>query len=832
MRNYLITTVSLMAALMLLSCNGRNDGSSAPKFLLLNEFKSNIPEDKHALQYIELQGRKDSKIKNTFLLVIDGDEGSIGHVDYALNLDGVTIGSNGLVIIKNENHYNDSVSPETTVINEPLIRTYDPEVDGEAYEDGLLEHDAITYLLVRTQSEFAIGDDLDVNDDGTLDLPKDASILDSVGSLNGGNGIVYSTVILSQSASDPDAATRFYNNLTPNSIDAWANGDIYEDPSKEDDELPYELLYDTLEASANLPPKAKLSPGNHNFNKAPFILLNEVVTTGNKYIELLSNPSQSLDNMYIALLTDTTGTVSHCIDLNGISAKSAGLTFISDIGFSIDAGSSLTTLSADLSLLSDAATSILLIYSPETVIQKNDDLDKDNNGVLDLPDGAIITDNIGWGATSYSDLIINETFAIQGITRYKDNRICALSSFTYGELNNLLYVADRSRNIPENSRMTPGMINIARETALLIKPDLETERSVLSNPDADDIAFWIHPTDVSKSMIIATQKNAGYSVYDTEGNTLIDALPGDNRYNNVDVMYNFPLNGSLADIVLFTDRNRNRFAIYKIQESEPYIVNITDPENSEELFDAKKVGEDTAYGEGVYKSPVSEKYFAFATQNNTWNAAQFELVANGGKIGWTKVRSITLEADDNDKHAEGIVVDQEYGKVYIAQEEVGIYTFDAEPDAEHTNISLTDADLLIKEGDYCMTEDLEGLTLYYKDNGEGYLFISSQGNNIYGVFNRTDVATKNSFVTSFAIVDNMNGIDGAQHTDSLDVTNICISDLFPHGAFIVQDGTDIESDPTDIGTNFKWISWEKIAESLGETTFTSGYDPRNPLNRR
>ncbi len=44
---------------------------------------------------------------------------------------------NGLIIIKNANAYNGVVSDETTVINEPLIRTYDPDVDGEEFEDGL-----------------------------------------------------------------------------------------------------------------------------------------------------------------------------------------------------------------------------------------------------------------------------------------------------------------------------------------------------------------------------------------------------------------------------------------------------------------------------------------------------------------------------------------------------------------------------------------------------------------------------------------------------------------------------------------------------------------------
>ncbi len=828
--NVLLLLSGLCISAMLFACSSSDGTPAEPDVLLINEFKSNIPEDEHALQYIELKGTPDTTIQDTVLLVIDGDEDDQGKVDYALSLDEVAIGENGLIIIKNADQYNDQVPAATKIINEPLIRTYDEDVDGEAWKDGLLEHDAVTYMLVKTTSAFSRGDDLDDDDDGTLELPEDAQILDAVGNQDGGDGVVYTQVVLTQSASDPDAATRFQGNLNAETLDAWANGDIYEDPLKSDDELPYELLYDTLEASSNLPPRAKLTPGAPNFEQAPFVLLNEVVNSGDKYVEILSNPSQSLTGMYLVLLGDENGTVAQSIDLGEQSAQSAGLTMVADTGYTITPGSALTFLNADLSALTSGNMSVMLIYSPQDAIETGDDLDTDDDGSVDLPDAAIITDNIGWNGSTYADVVIDETYEIQGVSRYKDNRMAALSALTYGELSGVDYTAD-SKGEPEDAMVTPGSMNVTQETAMLVMPDIETERSTLSSPDADDIAFWIHPTDASQSLIIATQKNAGYSIYDVDGKTLLDGLPGDNRYNNVDVMYDFSLNGETIDIAVFSDRNNNKFAIWKIQATTPYIVDITDY-TSDELFDAEELGEDTAYGEGVYKSPVSGKFYAFATQNDTWNVAQFELVANGDTIGWTKVRDITLEADDDDKHAEGIVVDQEYGKAYIAQEEVGVYIMDAEPGDTPADLALTEDDLLIEEGDNGMVEDLEGMTIYYKDDGEGYVFLSSQGNSSYGVFDRTDTATENSFLTSFAIVHNMEDVDGSQHTDSMDVTNIGLSDVFPNGVFIVQDGTDSETDPDDVGTNFKWVAWEKIAAGLDDVTFTSSYDPRNPTNRR
>lgn len=441
--------------------------------------------------------------------------------------------------------------------------------------------------------------------------------------------------------------------------------------TKDNDEIAAELIYDTLEASSMLPPNAILTPGSINFKQAPFILLNEFVTVNNKYIELLSNPSQSMEDIFIIFISDNSGIVKLSIYLDPIRSGEAGITVISDRNNKIEKSPALTTITTDLSDFEGNNGSLLLIYSPKHRIETGYDLDSNNNGKLNLPDGAVVLDKFGWGDSTFSKLTAVVDYRLQAATRYKDNRICSINSWIYGELNEKNFNQFKSKNIPKGSHITPGNINIAMETSLLVKPIIETSRSNIDNPDADDIAFWINHLDSEKSLIIATQKNAGYSIYNSRGETLLDALPGENRYNNVDVMYGFELQGNKIDIAVFTDRNNNKLAIYKIIDVEPYIVDITDYD-SNELFKARKPGKDTAYGEGVYKSPVSGDFYVFVTQNSTWNVSQFKLIPNGNTIGWQKIKDITLESDDNNKHAEGIVVDQEYGKVYIAQKEVGI----------------------------------------------------------------------------------------------------------------------------------------------------------------
>lgn len=830
-----------MIAALVTGCSDKDDSNifAGNKGFVINELKVNIPEDGHGKQFIELKGKSGETLKNVYMVAIDGDEDGDeekpfedwGYVDYAHSLNGVKVGKNGLILIKNPDEYNAMADPDTTLVDDEDIRTYDEDEDGEAFKDGILEHDAVTYLLVQSDTPITKESDLDQNNDGTLELPEGAVILDSVGWE--ASGKAYTDAVLAQSASDPDAATRFYGNTTAVSKDAWANGDIYEDPDKEDDELADEVLYDTLQASSNLPPKAAVTPGRDNFKQAPFVLLNEIVVTGDKYIELLSNAAQSMDHIYVVVLTPgSNGIPTLAMGLDGVESKETGITLIKDSGSDIPAGSAVTSMTSDLTSLASPARAVILIYSPDSTISVTTDFDTDNDGAIDLPANVVLLDNFGWGTSSYSDISVNKSYAIHGVTRYKDNKMVTLAAWTYGELDDLTYNTDNSKNKPEGGAVTPAGTNFPETAAMLVKPVLETARATMDNPDADDVAFWIHPTDSTKSLVIGTQKEAGYSIYDINGETLLDANPGNIRFNNVDVMYGFDLNGDMVDIAVFTDRMTNKFAIYRIQDTAPYIVDVTDYSGSDELFDSATPGEDTAYGEGVYKSPATGKFYAFATQNGTWECAQFELTATvDHTIGWSKVRTITLEAGDDDEYAEGFVIDQEYGKAYVAQEGVGIYTFDAEPDG-NLILTLTEDDLLLEEGGNGLVPDLEGMTIYYKNNGEGYVFISSQGNYTYGVFNRSPVSVTNTFIQSFAVVDDTNGIDGVQETDSIDVTNIPLGDGFPYGAFIVQDGMDTTADPDDTETNFKWLKWEDIASGLGDETFVSTYNPRISTDRR
>ncbi|KAF0095983.1 MAG: 3-phytase [Puniceicoccaceae bacterium 5H] len=787
-------------------------GPTADTRLRLNEIKANIPEDLHAQQFIELIGTPGSTIEDAWLLVIDGDDGdNPGTVDLALDLSGQQLGENGLLLVRGPGQYADAAR-ETAILELPGLRTY----TGDSHPDGLIEHDAVTFLLVQgRQLALQSGRDLDPQDDGQLDLPVGAQVIDSVGWLDDGAGTVYTSVVLSQTASSPDAASRMRGRMGANELAAWANGDLTE-TGLSAEQLPYSNRYNPNAASVNLPPNARVTPGHPNFAYAPFALLNEAASPedGEAFFEILSRPGQSLDGVQLVGVADRE--VVLVADLSGNEADIDGLFYTS-------AG----RLRPDLHRVFSAAemADLHLVYSPERALKRQDMAVRDN--LLVLPEDVEEMDRLAWSQGNMVTVQADERFVvrypIEAVTRYRDNRLTSPDSWTYGSLDDQQhYVPGRSKGVPTGAYVTPGSINVAELASALVEPVVETDRTVYSPPDADDPAFWHHPTDPSRSLVIATQKEAGFSVYDVRGKTLRDAQPGDIRYNNVDVIYGFPLQGEPVDLAVFTDRDSDRFHFYRIQPEAPYLVDVTD-RTAPKIFGGE-AGEDTAYGCAAYQSPVDGTFYAFATQNGTNKVAQARLQAHNGKVGYALVREIVLAGGQPDEHAEGLVVDQERAQIYISQEPVAVYVADAEPTEGVT--TLTEADFLAAAGEDNLREDIEGITLYYLSDGEGYVIVSSQGSNTFGVYDRVS----HGFLGAFAVVANGEGIDGSQDCDGLDVTNRPLGPLFPQGALIVHDGQDRGAGPDDYATNFKWVPWPAVAQALGLEVDT-GYDPRHPMRR-
>ncbi|GAQ00045.1 phytase [Leptolyngbya sp. NIES-2104] len=388
------------------------------------------------------------------------------------------------------------------------------------------------------------------------------------------------------------------------------------------------------------------------------------------------------------------------------------------------------------------------------------------------------------------------------------------------------------------------IIALDAEIVPTVSPTVETRPDLLDDEiqesDADDPAIYVNAIDAGKSLVVTAVKNGGLRVYDLGGALVQSINPGNIRYNNVDLQYNFELGGVKTDIAIATDRNNDKLAIFKINPNATngqYLEDITDSSigtlfQSEPFAPPYSPDERSAYGIAVYRSPVSNNSFVFVNRRETGDVAQYKLIDRGnGTIGIDRVRNFTVPAPaDVDPQLEGMVVDQETGFLYIGQENVGIWKYEAEPNGANTGILI---DTVKELGGANLTDDVEGLTIYYGKNGTGYLLSSSQGDNTFAVYTRDGF---NQFLERFAVGAN-GSIDSVQESDGADVINLPLGANFPFGLFVTQDGSNdpavlVEDDGEleNINSNFKFVPWENIANSFPNPLEidTTSFNPRAP----
>ncbi|WP_082803768.1 phytase [Anabaena sp. 4-3] len=400
-----------------------------------------------------------------------------------------------------------------------------------------------------------------------------------------------------------------------------------------------------------------------------------------------------------------------------------------------------------------------------------------------------------------------------------------------------------------NATQFTQILALSADVVPTVTPIVETRPDLLDDPnlpfsqraDADDPAIYVHPTDTNQSLVLTAVKNGGLRVYDLSGNLLQTINPDNTRYNNIDLQYGFTLGGAEIDIAVASDRNNDQLAIFQINPNATngnYLENITD-NNIGTIFQNTPFlppyspSSRSAYGLTIYRSPFTNDYYVFTGRRETGDIAQFKLIDMGnGRIGAERVRQFTVPTiNDIDPQTEGMVADQETGFLYIGQENVGIWKFDAEPNGSNIG-KLIDS---VKDlGGQNLVDDVEGLTIYYGANGTGYLLASSQGDNTFAVYTREG---NNEFLGRFAVGNN-GSIDSVQESDGADVINVPLGANFPFGLFVTQDGNNdpatlVEDDGEleNINSNFKFVPWENIANAFPKTLNidTSSYDPRNPV---
>lgn len=326
-------------------------------------------------------------------------------------------------------------------------------------------------------------------------------------------------------------------------------------------------------------------------------------------------------------------------------------------------------------------------------------------------------------------------------------------------------------------------------TVKIAVPTVETRPVDDYGDAADDIAIWVHPRDPARSLIIGAQKKRGIEVYDLAGRR-VQLLP-DGRMNNVDLRQDVNLGAGRLDIVAASDRTNQRLALYAV---DPVTGRLRDIAAA-----PVPAGMRDPYGLCMFVSPRDGAVYVFINNSDRGEFRQWRLTDEGGRVAATVVREFIVGSQ-----AEGCVADDATGALYVAEEDVGLWRYPAEPDGG-------DARRLIDgtgEGGR-LTADVEGLAIFHGVGDTGYLVLSNQGADSYALYRREG---DNEFLGMFQVgANDALGIDGASETDGLEVTSRPLGPAFPHGLLVVQDGRNITPSERQ---NFKLVPWRNVVEAM------------------
>ena len=225
--------------------------------ILLNEILVNAPPlpnntngSDTSNEYIELEGTPGQTLQNVYVVSVEGDGTAAGTVTAAFNLSGVTVGTNGLIMLKS------ATSPTLPDPTNGTTVVHDVQFDNPG---GTLQNGSNSFLVVLSPTAITTSSNLDPDLDGNLNLPEGAKLADGIGWYDtAGSDHFYGAILPPLTTAAPQAATRFPTDTDPLSVGAWYYGNLVSGDANFD--------YTTDGTSSNnLPAGGKLTPGDINF---------------------------------------------------------------------------------------------------------------------------------------------------------------------------------------------------------------------------------------------------------------------------------------------------------------------------------------------------------------------------------------------------------------------------------------------------------------------------------------------------------------------------------------------------------------------------------------
>ena len=332
---------------------------------------------------------------------------------------------------------------------------------------------------------------------------------------------------------------------------------------------------------------------------------------------------------------------------------------------------------------------------------------------------------------------------------------------------------------------------LASQDAVVVSALLKTDDVETAGDAADDSCTYVNKKEPGKSLIIGTDKKSGLVIYDLSGKR--QQKFADGNLNNVDLRYGFSLGGREVALISVGNRSTNTIDFYYVDEDSNEVKRWAAGVHDAGL---------EIYGSCMYQHPLSKKIYVFVNSKDG-EVIQWEVNSSESKLTLGKVREF-----DVGSQVEGCVADDELGRFYIGEEAVGIWRYGAEARDGSRRIQIDNTGA---HGN--LVADVEGLTLYRIGKDDGYLLASSQGENGFNVYKRKSGEYVGKFYVEF---------EGKriEDTDGIDVTSHQLSEDFPNGLLVVQDGS--KANPRQ---SFKFVSWKDLADKFSPPLKRSNREP-------
>lgn len=329
-----------------------------------------------------------------------------------------------------------------------------------------------------------------------------------------------------------------------------------------------------------------------------------------------------------------------------------------------------------------------------------------------------------------------------------------------------------------------------------LRPTVVTERVAT---DPDDPAIWVNPRNPDRSLILGTDKAAAphgaVFVFDLNGK-IRSKVENLDRPNNIDVGFGRLLRLDKLDIAVVTERGQRRLRLYRIASDSGALSEI----GQVKVFEGESGERAAPMGIGLYQRSRDGAVFAIVSRKTgpedgyLW---QYRLVDDGkGGVQGQLVRKFGKYSGT--KEIEAVLVDSQLGYVYYADERFGIRKYYADPDHPQAARELA---VFGRDG---FEGDREGLALYARDDGTGYIICTDQKprNSAYRIYRREGTrADPNDHSETIKVV-----YGGADSTDGIEATSTALGANFPAGVLVAMNSRP---------RNFLIFDWDNLADLGG-----------------